>query len=69
MGKYMLNIEGSCFFHRDIFVAWNKYCRLRATLVRDSEYGIEALSYWQLNNEVKCDCFKRHGFLFGIYWL
>jgi hypothetical protein len=36
MGKYMLDIEGSCFFRCDVLVAWNEYCCFRTSLVRDS---------------------------------
>jgi hypothetical protein len=60
MSEHMFDIEGRCFFCRDVFIAGNEDSRFRTTLVGNGENGIESLlSRFGLNCST-AHSFKRH---------
>jgi hypothetical protein len=48
----MFGVQGGCLFSRDFFHTWDEDSGFRTVVVRDCEYGVVPLRYWEFSYEV-----------------
>ncbi len=63
----MLDYQSRRFFRSHTFLARDKQCRFRTIVICDRKYGVVPLRDGELSDEIKCDCFERHSFVYGEY--